>query len=93
MTYIIIDVFHLSIICHQLPIEIGRWNNIWGEERKCNLCNTNDLGDEFHYMFSCDQIDIKTMRKKCLHVYYHIIIETLILLSLKNFLIVRIKIP
>ena len=47
------------------------WNNTRREERKCNLCNTNDLGDEFHYMFSCDQIDIKTMRKKCLPVYYY----------------------
>ena len=55
----------------KLPIEIGRWNNTRREERKCNLCNTNDLGDEFHYMFSCDQIDIKTMRKKCLPVYYY----------------------
>ena len=55
----------------KLPIEIGRWNNTRREERKCNLCNTNDLGDEFHYMFSYDQIDIKTMRKKCLPVYYY----------------------
>ena len=55
----------------KLSIEIGRWNNTRREERKCNLCNTNDLGDEFHYMYSCDQIDIKTMRKKCLPVYYY----------------------
>ena len=55
----------------KLPIEIGRWNNTRREERKCNLCNTNDLSDGFHYIFSCDQIDIKTMRKKCLPVYYY----------------------
>ncbi len=38
---------------HKLPIETGRWNNIELSERKCNKCNMNTIGDEFHYLLEC----------------------------------------
>ena len=44
---------------HKLPIEYGRWNNIPRELRICNLCNTADLGDEFHYLLKCDYFSEK----------------------------------
>ena len=34
-------------------IETGRFFNIDRSERHCNLCNVNELGDEFHYLFKC----------------------------------------
>ena len=51
------DIFtfcHFRLNNHKLPIEYGRWNNIPREPRICNLCNTADLGDEFHYLLKCD---------------------------------------
>ena len=36
---------------HNLPIEIGRWQNIPADERKCQFCQ--DLGDEYHYLLEC----------------------------------------
>ena len=33
---------------HNLPIELGRYVNIDREERWCTLCNTGDIGDEYH---------------------------------------------
>ncbi|MCG8113215.1 MAG: reverse transcriptase domain-containing protein [Candidatus Thiodiazotropha taylori] len=39
---------------HRLPIETGRWDDTAVNERKCNLCSKNDIGDEYHYLFSCD---------------------------------------
>ena len=30
-----------------MPIETGRWNNIDLPDRKCQLCDKNDLGDEY----------------------------------------------
>ena len=36
---------------HRLPIEIGRWQNINGENRVCNLCQDRELGDEYHDIF------------------------------------------
>ena len=38
---------------HKLPIEIGRWNNVDIDDRKCNLCTSNSIGDEFHYLLQC----------------------------------------
>ena len=35
-------------------MEIGRWNNIPTENRKCTLCDGNDIGDEYHYLFKCN---------------------------------------
>ena len=38
---------------HRLPIETGRWLNIDRNDRTCTLCNSNKLGDEFHYLLEC----------------------------------------
>ena len=37
----------------KLPIEIGCWENVPVNERKCTMCDTNDIGDSFHYLFKC----------------------------------------
>ena len=33
---------------HRLPVETGRWENTPLDERKCVLCEKNDIGDKFH---------------------------------------------
>ena len=38
---------------HRLPIVEGRYTGIPVHERTCTLCTTNDIGDEFHYLFNC----------------------------------------
>ena len=38
---------------HNLPIETGRWENVTIQNRICPLCNNFDIGDEFHYIFTC----------------------------------------
>ena len=40
-------------LSNNLPIETGRFFNIDRSERRCNLCNVNELGDEFHYLIKC----------------------------------------
>ena len=37
--------------------------------RKCTLCDVNDLGDEFHYLFRCSFFDAD--RKKFIDKYYY----------------------
>ena len=52
----VIVVFKISFLCRcntHLPIEKGRWLGIPRHERVCRLCNAIQLGDEFHYLFSC----------------------------------------
>ena len=36
-----------------LPVEKGRWCKQDHINRKCPLCNLNEIGDEFHYLFKC----------------------------------------
>ena len=49
------------------PIETGRWQNIERENRKCVLCNSDAIGDEYHYIFNCSAFD--NCRKQCIAFY------------------------
>ena len=53
----------------RLPIETGRWFNVLRENRICKLCNTN-IGDEYHYLFSCKNQDVEHNRRKYIQKYY-----------------------
>jgi hypothetical protein len=53
---------------HYLPIETGRWRNIDKENRYCNLCNCQKLGDEYHYVLDCFSLNDK--RKQLLPKYF-----------------------
>ena len=39
---------------YKLPIEAGRFFGIIRSERICELCDKEELGDEFHYIISCN---------------------------------------
>ena len=54
---------------HRMPIVNGRYANIPVEERVCTLCQTNKLGDEFHYLFECPFF--RTQRTTHLPRYYY----------------------
>ena len=42
---------------NHLPIVTGRWENIPREHRICKLCNSNSVGDEYHYLFNCASLN------------------------------------
>ena len=42
-------VTKFRISCHKLQIEYGRYHNIPREQRLCNLCDTNEIEDEYHF--------------------------------------------
>ena len=48
-----LNIYRIRTTNHRLPIEVGRWHGIALNERKCTLCNKNDLGDEYHYLLRC----------------------------------------
>ena len=52
----------------KLPIETGRWNNIARENRKCQLCQENQIGDEFHYIMRWSYFHDK--RESCIEKRY-----------------------
>lgn len=43
----------LRLSSHQLYIETGRHRNITRADRKCVLCNLNDIEDEVHFTLIC----------------------------------------
>ena len=49
---------------HRLPIETGRWHGVSRHDRLCHLCDSNDIGDEYHYIMLCKAFDSE--RKKFL---------------------------
>ena len=53
---------------HKLPIEKGRYRNLPREERKCNLCNQEKIGDEFHFLLECPFLT--EIRTKYIDRYY-----------------------
>ena len=53
---------------HRLPIETGRRTNIDRNERYCQLCNSNKIGDEYHYILECQTCMHE--RKRLLGDYY-----------------------
>ena len=41
------------IYSHYLEIELGRYNIIGRNERKCKLCNSNMIESEYHFSICC----------------------------------------
>ena len=59
------DIYTLGqfrLINHRLPIESGRWKKIQRDKRICELCDFNDLGDEFHYVMKCKFMAIERQK-------------------------------
>ena len=49
-------------------LPFGRWNNIARENRKCQLCQENRIGDKFHYIMRCSYFHDK--RESCIEKRY-----------------------
>ncbi len=47
----VISQLRLGIL--PLRIETGRYSNLAVNDRKCLLCNSNEVEDEEHFLFSC----------------------------------------
>ena len=53
---------------HRLPVEVGRWQRIEYDQRICNLCNSNNIGDEYHFLLECESL--QAIRSKYIPQYY-----------------------
>ena len=56
---------------HNMPIEKGRYLDIERKHRLCHLCNSNLLGDEYHYMYVFECTHFSADRKKYIHYFTH----------------------
>ena len=55
---------------NKLPITEGRYQNINREDRVCNKCDENCIGDEYHVLFNCQNENIVRLRNKYIPRYY-----------------------
>ena len=55
---------------NMLPVNKLRFENVPRNERICQKCEMNEIGDEFHYLFCCPFFDIK--RRACIPGFYRI---------------------
>ena len=51
--YSLQTIINLRLRNNHLPVEKGSWLGVHHNDRKCSLCNLNEIGDEFHYLFCC----------------------------------------
>ena len=58
----------LRLSSHLLAIETGRWKNQERNERTCELCNSKDIEDEYHFVLICNKL--QKIRKKFIPRYY-----------------------
>ena len=49
----------LRCSAHHLEIEQGRWSKTPISERVCKICNSGDIGNEFHAVMNCKVFAIK----------------------------------
>ena len=55
---------------NMLPVNKLRFENVPRNERICQKCEMNEIGDEFHYLFCCLFFDIK--QRACIPGFYRI---------------------
>ena len=55
---------------HKLPVEKGRYCHLPRDERCCTLCNTGQMGDEFHFLLECQCPLLNDLRMRYIPRYY-----------------------
>ena len=65
-------VTKLRISAHKLTIETGRYNNTPYNDRLCRFCDLNEVGDEHHFLMSCKNIKLLSLRSKFFEDLYKI---------------------
>ena len=65
---------HMYALCKfkcansRIPTITGRYSNKPLEDRTCTVCESNEIGDEFHYLFKCSKF--KDERVKYIKAYF-----------------------
>ena len=63
------EITKIRTCAHKLNLEFGRHRNVERSERKCRLCNLNEIEDEYHFILQCPLYN--DIRMKFIKTYYH----------------------
>jgi hypothetical protein len=58
------------ICAHNLRIQTGRYDRVERNLRICQLCNSNEVEDEFHFLFKCAKF--VQIRENYIKAYYRV---------------------
>ena len=61
-------VTRFRISAHRFPVEVGRYANIDYKLRLCPICDSNDIGDEYHYFLNCKNYKLKNLEENFLEM-------------------------
>ena len=78
-------ISRFRVHAHSLNIETGRYYNIDRHDRICNMCNNNDIEDEYHFILEYSKY--VEIRRKYIKPYYYInpsVFKLTQLLSVQN---------
>ena len=64
------SLLKLRVCNNRLPVNFSRYHGIPREQRVCSLCNENEIGDDFHYLFICKFNDFVILRNRLLNNYF-----------------------
>ena len=65
-----ISLLRFRVTNNYLPVNRLRYQNIPRYDRKCEKCNLNEIGDEFHYLFVCPFFS--DTRKECMPTRFYV---------------------
>ena len=63
-------VLQFRLSNHRLPIQQRRSLGISRDERICTLCDSGEVGDEFHYLLNCSNENVRRNRNKYVDKFY-----------------------
>ena len=78
-------ISRFRLVSHNLRIEHGRYYNESRFDRKCSLCNLNDVEDEYHFILVCPRYS--ELRSKYIKKFYYkkpSVVKLIKLLSVNN---------
>jgi hypothetical protein len=72
---------------HRLPIEKGRFWGVKRDDRICDLCDLEHIGDEFHYLFECKYFERERKQLATTYKQYMLLAEGKVILQSCKFLV------
>ena len=64
------SLLKLRLCNNKFPVNFNRYLGVPRGERLCTLCDMNELGDDFHYLFKCKYANFVQLRTLYLKRYY-----------------------
>ena len=49
-------IFRIRVSLLRIPVTLGRYDQTSYDQRVCNICNSGDIGDEYHFLLECQPL-------------------------------------